>query len=273
MSNLYTAYLDDSGTDPRQKIAIATGLIIPASKIVALEDEWNELKEKWGFSCFHMSEFSARNGKKEPRFATWNDYQHKRVYQRVRTITKKYGVKTVSFAVHKDDYDMVVPHEIRQWAGMFHYTWAVRQFITWIDGHWRRTHTDQPLQYVFDNMKSGDERRVEIEKVMDQAAALSDREKEYANYAFRCRCDLPGLQCADVLAWIAYQVALLAFMHKPLVSDAEIGWRDFDNHRISQWRDSKAVLRPALEKWVRDETVSGKALARYRQWEKSRGKS
>jgi hypothetical protein len=77
---MFTAYIDDSGSDPRAAVANATALIIPAKRIVALEREWNTLKTKWGFSCFHMAEFAARNGDDEPQFAKWNDYQHKRVF-------------------------------------------------------------------------------------------------------------------------------------------------------------------------------------------------
>ncbi|MGA8503197.1 MAG: hypothetical protein WB683_16705, partial [Candidatus Sulfotelmatobacter sp.] len=59
MSTLFTNYVDDSGTDPNQRVAIASGWIVPAARIVALEREWDRLKEKEGFTDFHTSVFSA----------------------------------------------------------------------------------------------------------------------------------------------------------------------------------------------------------------------
>ena len=265
MSNLFTAFVDDSGTDPCQKVAIATGLIIPARKIVALEKEWNTLKKKWGFSCFHMSEFAARNGKYESQFAQWSDDEHDKVFARVRAISKKYGVMVVSFAVNKKDYDEVVPPEVRSYAGKFHYSWAVRQFISYMGG-WREHVGTGPLEYVFDHMKKNDPRRVEIEEIMEQAEVLTGSAGDYVNYGFRNRCDLPGLQCVDMLAWISYQSALMVYTKKSFSRDALVGWQDLD--KVGEdWRLTLAVNRDRLAEWAHDEATHGTARARYKLWE------
>jgi hypothetical protein len=115
---MFTVYIDDSGTAPEQKVAIATALIIPAKRIVALEREWDALKKREGFTSFHMAEFSARNQKSG--FADWPEPKRERVYRQVRAITKKYGVAAVTFAVYKKDYDEVVPEDMRNTAGRFH---------------------------------------------------------------------------------------------------------------------------------------------------------
>jgi hypothetical protein len=96
---MFTAYLDDSGTDPNQAVAIATAIIIPAAQIIRLEREWENLKKKEGFSCFHTSEMIARNKKSE--FADWDDEKVDRVFRRVREISMKFSIATgaVSFAV------------------------------------------------------------------------------------------------------------------------------------------------------------------------------
>jgi hypothetical protein len=98
---MFTVYVDDSGTDPNQKLAVATALIIPAKQIPAMEIEWSNLKTKEHFSRFHMAEFVARNPKSE--FANWDDKKHQRVFDRVRQITNKYGVRGFSFTVNKRD--------------------------------------------------------------------------------------------------------------------------------------------------------------------------
>src|SRR5271155_4361077 len=37
---MFRAYIDDSGTDPEQQVAIASMLIMPATRIPALDREW-----------------------------------------------------------------------------------------------------------------------------------------------------------------------------------------------------------------------------------------
>jgi hypothetical protein len=92
---MFTAYIDDSGTDPQQQVANATVLIIPAARIVTLESEWNQLRKREGFSHWHTSEFVARNPKSE--FANWDDPKHERVFRRVRELCKKYAAVATGF--------------------------------------------------------------------------------------------------------------------------------------------------------------------------------
>jgi hypothetical protein len=263
-----TGYIDDSGTDPNQAVAIATALIIPANRIVALEREWDALKAKEHFSCFHMAEFSVQNPKSE--FANWDKATHGRVYRRVREIIKKYGVRTVSFAVFKKDYDEVVPPELRRHSGTYHYSWAVRHLVDSLSG-WRRSRVPHPLEYVFDFMKSSDSRRKEIEMVMDQqeeVAASKGYPGEFKNFSFRDRCDFPGLQCVDVLAWISYQTALFEFCGKKLYPDADTGWDDFDQHLDGAWRIAATLRRSELERWVGDKAAVEHTKKWFADWEK-----
>jgi len=133
---MFTLYIDDSGTDPNQHVAIATALIIPAAQIIRLEREWDTLKQKHGFTEFHTSVFVARNYKSE--FANWTEDQQERLFSRVRQISKKYGVRAVSIAVNKKDYDEVVPAELRSYFGKHHYSWAVRQLLANLANNGRR---------------------------------------------------------------------------------------------------------------------------------------
>ena len=42
----FTVYLDDSGTSPSQHVAIASAVIIPASRLLLLEREWERLRRR-----------------------------------------------------------------------------------------------------------------------------------------------------------------------------------------------------------------------------------
>lgn len=274
MANVFTAYIDDSGTDPKQQVAIATGLVIPSKRIIPLQIEWDALRLREVFSSFHMSEFSSPTPPPNSEFLGWGKEKHERVYRRVREISKEYGVTTISFAVLKKDYDEVVPRDIRRNAGNFHYTWAVRHLVAGLE-KWRHFfRISEPFEYVFDWMKRGDERRAEIEEVMAQGEELAIQNGTpgiYTNYSFRRRQELPGLQCVDVLGWVSYQFALLAFCKKPLVPDAQIGWDDFENHLKyspdGPWRLAATLKRTELERWIKLEKEKGLSRPFFDAWE------
>lgn len=268
MAGLYTNYVDDSGTDPNQRIAVASGLIIPGARIPALQREWDSLKIKEEFSDFHTSEFVARNPKSD--FADWTDAKHSRVFSRVRQICKKYGVKCVAFSVLKKDYDEVVPPDMKKYWGKYHYTWAMRQFIVWMHNK-ERSLSGAPLEYVFDYMKTSDPRRKEIEKVMQQAEDMSGNTGEFKHFGFRPRNEIPGLQCADLLAWLAYQTSLQVFCKKPMNPHAKIAWDDFDEHPQNGWRTVRTVRRDGLHFLVQKERATGDSITRFKKWEERYG--
>jgi hypothetical protein len=261
----FKVYLDDSGTDPNQPVAIAAALIIPAQQIARLSSAWDTLKEKERFSCLHISEFAARNPKSE--FADWDDRKREHVAARVRQIIKKFSVKALSFSVRKSDYDELMPGEMKKFAGRYHYTWAIR-YVLALTEEWFNSHeVADPLEYIFDNVgkKNTDPARVEIENVMEQAeegaAGL------YAHYSFRPRCEWAALQCADVLAWTCYQAALLAFTKKPLTPLASAMWSDFFEHSNRTWLKAVTVKREHLADWIHQELADGRSIARFRAWE------
>jgi len=266
MSGLFTNYVDDSGTDPNQRVAIASGFIVPGARITALENEWKRLTTKEGFTDFHTSEFAALHQNSDSQFKEWDDAKRKRVFSRVRQIAKKYGVRTISFAVKKIDYDEVVPDEFKRYWGRFHYTWALRQFVDYVH-NWQRKLSAAPLEYVFDWEKPGDPVRKEIETVMQQAEDMTGNKGEFKHYTFRRRKELPGLQCADALAWTSYQYALKAFVKKPMTDDANAAWEDFRAHSDGDWRSALTVTRVNLEELVRKERDTGASLTRFRAWE------
>jgi hypothetical protein len=210
---MFTVYVDDSGTSPSQKVAVATALIIPAKQIAAMEREWAKLRATEHFSCFHMSEFVARNPKTD--FASWDDVKQQRVFDRVRQITRKYGIQGFSFSVNKQDYDEIVVGDWRAVFGRHHYTWALRHALSFAD-EWRSKLNTPPLEYVFDWMgKPTDPRRREVEAMMELAESLAledgKKEGEFANYSFRHLKDNAGLQSVDMIGWISYQIGLRNF--------------------------------------------------------------
>jgi hypothetical protein len=210
---MFTVYIDDSGTDPNQKLAVASAMIFPNARIQAMEREWSNFKAKENFSCFHMSEFVASNPKSE--FAGWDEQKKQRVFDRVKQIVMKYTVQGYSFAVNKKDYDDIVVGDWRACFGGHHYTWGLRHALARIYD-WRVGKPIPPLQCVFDWMgKPSDPRRKEIEEVLEMAELMSLEDGrapgEFTNYSFGHLRDIAGLQCVDMVGWISYQVGLRNF--------------------------------------------------------------
>jgi Protein of unknown function (DUF3800) len=261
---MVTLYIDDSGTAPDQHVAIATALIIPASQIIGLEQEWDTLREEEHFRCFHTSECMAKNAKSE--FANWDDNKVERVFRRVRQISKKYGARAVSIAVNKKDYDELVPPEFRNYLGKYHYTWAVRQVISLVD----QLFPPKPArEFIFQWLERKNTARKEIEDVMDQAQWLADKEGvrgDYADPHFRESDDRPGLQCVDAIGWICYQYSLLLFRDTPLRKYVDESWRDLEAHRDG-WLMASTILRGNLQKMIQNHLSDGKAMAFFKEWE------
>lgn len=272
---MFTVYIDDSGTAPRQQVAVASAFIVPALQIVRLEREWNGFSKKEGFSALHTSAMVARNTKEG--YGEWDDEKQGRVLRRARQLSLKYGLAApgaFSFAVNKDDYDEIVPETIRGATGRFHYTWAIRHLMFLID-YWRvKTNNRHPLQYVFDWMGGpGDERRREVEDVMAQAEAAANatgRHGDYTNYSFRRDQDIPGLQCVDAIAWTAYNQSLLAFSGRPPHPLANESWRDYGGHLgPNGWLRAVTMTRERLQDWMEAELKDGTVLKRIKQWEET----
>jgi hypothetical protein len=254
---MFAVYIDDSGTAPRQRVAICAAVVIPALQILRLEREWETLNRKEGFESFHASACLAGNA--DEGFGNWDEKKKARVFRRVREISKKYGTKVFSFAVNKPDFDELVPDEYKRHIGS-HYVWAVRNVLSWLSGWKAERKNCPPFEYIFDYSDPRDEARIGIETAMAQsqivASAKEGRRADYVHYAFRRRQELAGLQCADCLSWTCYQYALFRFHKVPLRETAEECWKDFNSYQgVNEWlyavtieRDRLVLVQPEMER-------------------------
>ena len=285
----FTVYFDDSGTDPNQPVANASGLIIPAKRILALEGEWAALKKKEGFGDFHTSEFVARN--RDSEFANWDDAKHKRVFRRVREITKKYGAQVFSFSVRKIDYNECVPREIRKYSGEYHYSFAIRQ-VSMFAQIWRSEKgISEPYEWLFDWMEKKDPTRKEIERMFEEMEHLNRQhggaQHEYTHLDFRTRASLAGLQCADLLAWTNYNFSLQQWklLKRPLHPFAKLAWDDFaakpkasspaiakffkGGATLIDWNNVIVLTRAQLQEWAK-EKLGDSRLKLVKHWHEHR---
>lgn len=268
---MFTLFLDDSGTRPTHKVAVASALIVPSTQIINLEKEWNALKTKEGFSCFHASVCNARD--KHSEFTDWSDGKVDRIFARVMQIAKKYGARAISCSTHKKFYDEAVkPEEIRRYFGTYHYTWCVGLVIADAE-RWRKAHRHaEPFAFIFDYMEPNAPARIEIEKVLAMCER-ANREQgacgDYTKYNFLDKKDIPGLQCADEIAWTCNRIALHQFNRISMPERAKRCWIGYGGPKGPDgFLRAFTVMKNQLQKVVADEIADGRTFVRIQRWER-----
>lgn len=256
-------YIDDSGTAPDQRIAIASALIAPASRMRLFENEWSNFCEKYeiGKDGFHSSECASRNHKSE--YAKWNEEKVKKAFDRVSAITMKYSLKAFSFAVKKTDYDDLMPKKWKDVGGHLHYTWGIKHVLNLLRRWDEATDPNRPVEYFFDWQEG--EPRHEIEKMMSMEESLRPGKYE-GHYSFRKRKEVPALQCTDLLAWTSLSRARLVFENTPMNTHAERIRAKFNAHRNKSWLIGATVPRGDLAETIRRRLVNSLPEGQKREW-------
>jgi hypothetical protein len=249
---MYTIYIDDSGSSPEHKVAIASGIMFPAKQLDRLEGEWNRFREKEGITDFHTAECLARNVHSE--FAGWDDARVKRVFERVRQVTFKYSVKAFCIAIYKQDYEEVMPKDMRERVGSY-YTWALSSVLG-LAYDWA-TRRSVPIEYVFDTADKHTKR--EIEDTLEFSKAIYG-DHFSGHYSFGNRKKVPALQAVDLFAWTCYQQGRKARVNQSIHSLAEDNWDAYRNKNGGDWCTVQSLNRQGIEDWVKKMYLSPEDL-------------
>ncbi|MHB8756304.1 MAG: DUF3800 domain-containing protein [Candidatus Acidiferrales bacterium] len=272
---MFTLYLDDSGTHPNHKVAVATALIIPAAKIPALESEWNAFRKKEGFECFHASVCNAGSKNQKSEFRDWSEEKIDRVFERTGCIAKKYGVMAISSAVNKRYYDEEIPADYKKYTGRYHYTWCLSYAITYAE-HWRLSSPQRskyPFEFIFSWMDENDgPAKKEVNDVMlysERASREFGGIGDYEHYAFRRPSGIPALQLVDGIAWASNRYALHK-IHEMYIPERAKQSLKFLGGDLGPdgWLKAFHFSREKLREYIRKEQADGRTLERFRRWEK-----
>jgi hypothetical protein len=259
---MFAIYIDDSGSAPEHRFAIAAGIVFPTKRIEAFEREWNALLGKEGVRELHASECVAHNP--HSGFADWNDARSESVLLRAQQIILKYSVKAFSIGVHKEDYNELVPKEMRLSVSRSHYVWALSSVLG-LSFDWASSHST-PMEYVFDNTSKEEKR--DIQEAMDYSESIySDHFS--GHYSFRSRKEVPGLQAVDLYAWVNYQAACDTRFGIPIKPAAEKLWFPFVLKDEKTWCIIQSLSREGLEMWVKKMYGSPEDL-RLREYKQKR---
>jgi hypothetical protein len=192
----YTAYFDDSGTDPSSSTAVAACYVGKTEQWKMLEGDWNDARKQFGFSTFGTAD--VLGGKEEYR--SWSREKRLRL---IRSLSIKVGVRAAkgfAYCVSKEDYDAEIQSELRGVIGKEHYTFVVRGCLAEIK-HWRiHNRITAPMLYVFDQMRKG---KGELLEMFDRLVSNGEGQHfglEHGGYVWESKVHYAGLQAVDVLA-------------------------------------------------------------------------
>jgi hypothetical protein len=182
----------------------------------------------------------------------------------------EYGIKGYSIAVNKDDYDSVVVGHL-DYADKYHYTWALRLLLAFLDQWKDGSNNAEPFEYIYDWMDPKAQKipRQEIIDLMDQCeqeAIETGTPGQYTNWSFKRRQDIPALQCADALAWTCYQLGLFVHTQKPLTEIASECWKDYSSRESGNWLIANGITREQLAEWAIAEQSDGRSNAIIKEW-------
>jgi hypothetical protein len=258
---VFSIYIDDSGSAPDQKFAIAGGIVFPAKRIAAFEREWNAFfKNKEGVPELHTSICVARNH--DSTFADWDDGRVERVLLHAQQIIFKYSVKAFSIGVNKRDYDELVPKDM--WLGVSqsqsHYIWALSSVLG-LSYDWATEHST-PMEYIFDTPSK--EEKLDIQEAVDYSDDIYPGHFS-GHYSFRSREEVPALQAADLYAWVNYKAACHTRYGTPRKPIAEKLWSAFMGRNGGNWCTIQSLNRMGVEMFVK-KTYGSKEDLRLREY-------
>jgi hypothetical protein len=260
---MFTVYIDDSGTDPKQPTAIAAALIVPAKQIPALDRDWAVFGATFGFGDFHASDCAARNP--HSAFGEWGDEKVSRAFRRARQIMKRRASKALTVTLHKKDFDAEVPQEwLDVGGGENHFTWAFRELlyktVKWGD----ERNISASFEYIFD--WAGKNERVEIDMVMAQFESARPGRYE-GRFSFRKRQEVPGLQCVDLLAWTIFSLSRSLVQQLPTRGIADESFRDFTfQSNNPEWLVASGHTRETMRAAIARDRANAEAEHRRREW-------
>jgi hypothetical protein len=261
---VFSVYVDDSGTDPQQKVAVAAALIVPAIKIQRIEALWETFREKYGFKYLHASELASSHRKGQ--YGHWSDHKAGLVLSRARQITKANVAAACAFSIKKESFDRVTPRQWKIQGGQNHYTWAFRTLLDHLI-RWREARgIVKPFEWVFDNANGRD--RDEIEMLMAQFEVDHPGHFE-GRYSFRCRANVPCLQAADLLAWSTYSISREIFVRASADPFAVRSMQDFRNYQNGDWLTCLTYAEEQLRQTIDDDLRNAEAVRVRDEWYKN----
>jgi hypothetical protein len=273
--NMFTVYVDDSGTHTEAKIAAGACCVSSIRLWKRYERDWIAVEKDEGFQHFHMSAFAAcrpdawcracRRGDTDEKghpWREWTERKRRRVLKRLLPIICENLRFGTGWAIVKADYDELIPTELKEKTGE-PFTYAFQccggQLRKWREFY----KITGPMEYVFDLMPH-QSKRDEIASLFVRSIERADIAPRYGmtpqSLSFKDKKRIRQLLSADTLAWATVQELLHAEGIRPInaSSDAEIVCRTFELARPKMSMGYQT--REQLGEWARKEIAAQRSL-------------
>jgi hypothetical protein len=240
---MFTTFIDDSGTAPEHKIAVACGIVVPTARLGRLESEWKSFKQRERIPEFHASECLARN--QHSPFATWDDETVRRVFTQVRKFTIRFSVQGFCIGIYKDDYEELLTPDLKTAVGNSYFTCAVSSVLG-LALDWAESQKVS-MDYVFDNTEKAVRREI-VDSLEFAENVYTGRIAGHWN--FGKRVDIPALQAVDLFAWSCYQQFRRARLNHSIHPIAVETNKGFEDGRNGKWGIVQSLTREGIANWV-----------------------
>ncbi|MGH6876343.1 MAG: DUF3800 domain-containing protein [Rhizomicrobium sp.] len=204
---MFTAYIDESGTDEASNCLGIGGLIADAEQWTAFETQWRQALADAGVKYSHMKEYAHSTGE----FGKWKSKTKQFEPQRERfmrqlcyaiTKTAKY---TFGAIITRGDYEKFVPEDLRRGMGT-PYTFLGRYCIARV-GVWAQENSPkEPVKLVFERGQPSQGLRLQHGILSANEVARKQYKLGLLTFADKYVRDNPEqsvlpLQAADIVAY------------------------------------------------------------------------
>lgn len=195
--SMFTAYCDDSGTHKGSRAAVVAGYIAQVVEWERLSKDWTKVLKDFRVRQIHRADLEAFHGefKKEKG---WDATRRTELLQRLNPIIKDRTKVAMAAAVIKEDFEEVMPQELKiKFGGV--YGWCAHELIVharlWADA---RNHR-KPINWVFE---AGTRGYGQVQEMF--RSCYADKRFRESYRIGSCSFDskrLVPLQVADLLAY------------------------------------------------------------------------
>ncbi len=205
---IFTAYLDESGIDPKAQDIVLAGYLATNDQWKAFEHEWNNAISEFGLSQFHMTDYAA----KVKPYNTWTTKQREDRYARLVKIINSNTTCSVGMIMSRVEYAAAMGDIARTMpAGSYGFIFTQLTLFTPV-ALWSMGNTRPQIAYV---LERGAGRHIgDAIHIMDEIAELFDRislEQNrisplgYLSAKTEKKERFVPLQAADILAYQLYR--------------------------------------------------------------------
>ena len=143
---MLSIYCDDSGTDPKNRVAVVAGYLGQVKQWKAFDKEWRATLKEFGVKRMRMADLENYQGEFRDG---WNEARRIKILKRLHTIIRNHTKMAIGCAVIKTDFEAIIPQEIKEKLGGV-FGWCVHDCLVGLAEQCRHHRYNKPIRWVFE---------------------------------------------------------------------------------------------------------------------------